>query len=143
MLEVITGCGRCKYIYPDRRGWSQGECDHPKLKSLSPEAPGDGQTKTLNNSPDWCPLHKESTVIMSDKRLKMVAQPVDGVLLLQSHETLPDGVKVLTTACVDYDANKNLPKVVFYENALYGKTGWNSDKHIAYYRTDAQIALVK
>ena len=71
----------------------------------------------------------------------MIITEIKG-FVIQSQETLPDGVKVLISACVDYNDFKRLPKVVSCEDVLYGKTGWNSDKYIAYYRNDAKIALV-
>jgi hypothetical protein len=65
---------------------------------------------------------------------------VKGVTI-QSLETLPDGIKVIHTTVLDYEDFKKLPKVVWYDDCLYGKTGWNSDRMCAYYRTDAQVAL--
>ncbi len=69
------------------------------------------------------------------------AEVAEGYLSV-SPETLPDGVKVLTTDCEGYKAFKALPAALKFNGELYGKTGWNSDKHIAYYRTDAQLAKV-
>jgi hypothetical protein len=69
-----------------------------------------------------------------------IATPVKGVTI-QSHETLPDDVKVIHTSVGDYTEYKQLPKVVWYDDCLYGKTGWNSDRMVAYYRTDSHVAL--
>ena len=71
-----------------------------------------------------------------------VAIPIKGIAI-QSLETLPDGVKVIHTTVEDYTDFKQLPKVVWHDNCLYGKTGWNSDRMFAYYRTDAQVALAQ
>ena len=50
------------------------------------------------------------------------------------------GLKCITTPCADWLELRILPSAVVFEGRLYGKTGWNSDKHVAHYRTDAQIA---
>lgn len=36
-----------------------------------------------------------------------------------------------------------LPSVVVFDRRFYGRTGWNSDKRIAYYRSDAPLAFGK
>jgi hypothetical protein len=59
LLRVVTRCGACPLIKEDRRGWSQGECQHE-------DAPGDNQTKTLNNRPSWCPLLERPVVLLSE-----------------------------------------------------------------------------
>jgi len=55
-------------------------------------------------------------------------------------ETLPNNVRVLITSCADYEVLKTLPQVVSVGKEVFGRSGWNSDKCIAYYRTDVQIA---
>jgi len=62
-----------------------------------------------------------------------------GIRLL-AIEKLPNGVKVLVSQCNSHEAFKQLPEMVNFEGTLFGKSGWNSDKEIAYYRTDARVA---
>jgi len=68
------------------------------------------------------------------------AKAVDNMIPVLSQEELPNGVNVVTVSCDGYDELKKLPKVIEYHNRVYGQTGWNSDKNVAYYRDDAQLA---
>ena len=68
------------------------------------------------------------------------ANKINAVTVI-SIEELPNGVNVIMTDCNDYDHYSNLPKAVEYKNTVYGKTGWNSDSNIAYYRTDQKVAI--
>lgn len=57
-------------------------------------------------------------------------------------EVLPNGVKA---AMVQVDSAKDYlkqPKAIEIDGVVYGKTGWNSDSMVAYYRTDAVVAMV-
>ena len=47
----------------------------------------------------------------------------------------------LTVACGDYGDFRKLPPVVELRGVQYGKTGWDSDKGIAFYRTDVKLAV--
>jgi hypothetical protein len=72
----------------------------------------------------------------------MVTKPRADAFVVQSHETLPNGVSVMTLPLDDgFDGYKKLPQVLSYGGQLYGKTGWNSDRMVCYYRNDAAIAL--
>ncbi len=62
---------------------------------------------------------------------------------IRSYEELPDGVRVLILDCADWKALQALPKVLKFNNELYGRTGWNSDSHVAFFRTDANIAFAQ
>lgn len=76
--------------------------------------------------------------------MAMEAKPRSDAFVIQSHETLPDGVSVLTLPLDDgFDSYKKLPQVLSYNGLQYGKTGWNSDRMVCYYRDDAPIALEK
>lgn len=55
-------------------------------------------------------------------------------------ETLPNGVKVAIIPCENYANLKSLPQAIDYDGLRYGRTGWNSDRCIAYYRTDCKVA---
>lgn len=64
------------------------------------------------------------------------ATPADeGLVKVLSREELPDGELCLTVPCDDYSALRSLPKMLTYEGARYGRTGWNSDLRIAYFKT--------
>ena len=69
------------------------------------------------------------------------ATPVPGAVAVLSLETLPDGVQVVTVPCDDYAAVKALPVAIELGGVRYGRTGWNSDTHVAYYRNDATFAI--
>lgn len=68
-----------------------------------------------------------------------IAKAIEAVAVL-ALETLPNGVKVVTTPCADYQALAALPQAIELEGARYGRTGWNSDRKIAYFRSDATFA---
>jgi hypothetical protein len=44
------------------------------------------------------------------------------------------------TDCTDYDQYKVLPHAAELEGRVYVKTGWNSDRGRAYYKTGRQFA---
>jgi hypothetical protein len=69
------------------------------------------------------------------------AKPLENALIVKSVETLPDGVKVVTLDCRDWAAFGQSPSALEYDGEVFGRTGWNSDKHIVYYRTDAKPAF--
>ena len=71
-----------------------------------------------------------------------VAKPINGLVVLE-HQCLPDGVNVLIVPCAGYEGVQQLPKVVECEGTVYGYTGWNSDRNVAYYRDDAMLAFPK
>lgn len=65
--------------------------------------------------------------------------------------TIPNTFKVLTLypfegywrlelACEDYDALTRLPDAVECEGRRFGRTGWNSDRGVAYYSTRQAFA---
>ena len=61
-------------------------------------------------------------------------------LVAQAHECLPDGVEVLTLPLADgFETYKGLPPVLEYMGRKYGKSGWNSDRMVGYWRTDVLI----
>lgn len=70
----------------------------------------------------------------------MLASPVTNMIPVQAVETLPNGVGVLTVKCDDYDQFAALPPAVRYLDTMHGKSGWNSDSHVAYFRTDVALA---
>lgn len=70
----------------------------------------------------------------------MKANPTNHIKIDYS-ETLPNGVKVLIAHCPNYLVYKSLPQAVRFEEELFGKTGWNSDQCVVYYRDDANLAM--
>jgi hypothetical protein len=71
----------------------------------------------------------------------MKAASITNVVQVVTHETLPDGVQVVTTQCDDFAHLRTLPPALSFRGAIYGRTGWNSDRCVAYYRTDAVQGL--
>jgi len=68
------------------------------------------------------------------------ATPISDALPVLVAETLPNGVRVVTVPCADWDAVSRLPPAVAFEGREYGRTGWDSDRRVAFYRTDARLA---
>jgi hypothetical protein len=50
---------------------------------------------------------------------------------------------ILETTCRDYDHYVSLPNVVTCDGVECGKTGWNSDRCQAYYKSTAIVAHSK
>lgn len=71
---------------------------------------------------------------------KTIVRPVGDAVQIISNETLPCGVRVLTTPCDDYKTYKALPKAVALDEREYGLSGWDSDKCVAYFRSDRRVA---
>lgn len=69
------------------------------------------------------------------------AKIINNVCLVDSFETLPNGIGVLMVKCDDSDCFLSLPKALSYKGKQFGKTGWNSDRYIAYYRTDRELCF--
>lgn len=73
--------------------------------------------------------------------LRELAQVVQDAFVITNHVKLPDGVQVITLPLEDgYTTLKILPQVLLYKGDRYGRSGWNSDLNIAYYRDDSCIA---
>jgi hypothetical protein len=53
---------------------------------------------------------------------------------------LHEGIGYLEVQIVDYDSVKALPAGLSFEGRQYGKAAWNSDRFVAYYRTDKNFA---
>lgn len=75
------------------------------------------------------------------RELRLVSEAVGGVVVIRA-ETLPDGVQVLVVPCGEHAEDyERMPQAVEHGGLLYGRTGWDSDKLVAFYRTDAVVAL--
>lgn len=51
-----------------------------------------------------------------------------------------DGQEIISVDCEDFTEYKSLPHVVEFEGQILGKTGWNSDKNQAYYKSNILLA---
>lgn len=51
-------------------------------------------------------------------------------------ECLPNGVVILVADCNSYSFFDKLPGFVRFKGNAYGKAGWNSDRGVAYFRSD-------
>tara|TARA_R110002096_G_scaffold188696_3_gene368651 strand:- start:942 stop:1181 length:240 start_codon:yes stop_codon:yes gene_type:complete len=71
----------------------------------------------------------------------MQAKPLENALSVKSMETLPDGVKVVTLDCRDCAAFGRTPSALEYDGEVFGRTGWNSDRFVVYYRSDKKVAF--
>ena len=71
----------------------------------------------------------------------MNAKPINDALTVLELVTLPDGVTVATVPCQDYDAKRRLPKAIRLGSSVLGCSGWNSDRCVAYFRTDCLVAV--
>lgn len=52
------------------------------------------------------------------------------------------GLTVATTACRDFNNYLDLPDAIEVGGKVLGKTGWNSDNLLAYYRSDGRLGKV-
>jgi hypothetical protein len=68
---------------------------------------------------------------------KGIARP--DIIPILEIQNLPDGVAVAIVPCSDHGAFTALPGGIEIGGRIHGKTGWNSDRGIAYYRSDAVI----
>lgn len=64
------------------------------------------------------------------------AKPLHNMIPVLWVDTLPNLVKVAHVRCLDHKDLESLPNAIEYEGVVYGRSGWNSDILIAYYRTD-------
>lgn len=68
-----------------------------------------------------------------------VATPVFGAIKVDQVRTI-NGITWLIVPCIDYDAYKDLPDVVSYNNDHFALMSFDSDKGQAVYRNDGKIA---
>ena len=66
----------------------------------------------------------------------MLATPIENAITIRSAETLPDGVKVVQLDVADYIDFIRSPHAIEYDGVVYGRSGWSSDSHVVYYRSD-------
>ncbi len=71
----------------------------------------------------------------------MKAKPINDIPV-NSFYTMPNGIRVAEVRCENYLGFSTLPGAVEVSNMRLGKSGWNSDQCVAYYRSDVLIAKV-
>jgi len=64
------------------------------------------------------------------------AKAVEGVVVFSETEHLPDGTVVGIVKVEGWEEVRRLPKVVSLDGSTMLRTGWNSDRNVAYYRND-------
>ena len=52
-----------------------------------------------------------------------------------------DGITCVLVSCPTQETLSKLPTAIRYEGLVLGRTGWNSDSCVAYYRSDAALAF--
>jgi hypothetical protein len=57
-----------------------------------------------------------------------------------SHQSV-EGETFVEVNCRDYDHYASLPDVVEVNGQLLARTGWNSDRDVAYYKSGCLIAI--
>ena len=67
------------------------------------------------------------------------ATPIKSAIQVHSHEVMPDGTRCLMVAVTDYADYKKTPAAVEYQGRVYGRTGWNSDRMVAYFKSDREF----
>jgi hypothetical protein len=67
------------------------------------------------------------------------AGTADGFVLVRAKLDLPD-CQCLEVDCAEHDAFEALPRVVEMGGTLFGLTGWNSDRGVAYYKDTVAVA---
>ena len=71
----------------------------------------------------------------------MQAKAIENAITVRSAATLPDGVKIVELDVADYVDFIRKPQAIEYDGEIYGRSGWNSDRHVAYYRSNVKPAL--
>lgn len=66
------------------------------------------------------------------------ANAVNAIPVTSSH--IIEGQVVIETTCRDYDHYRSLPDAVTYNGVVCGKTGWNSDRGYACYKSGVALA---
>jgi len=71
--------------------------------------------------------------------MTMVAHEIPRTIVISYAQRI-EGEMVLETSCRDYDHFVSLPEVVAYDGIMCGKSGWNSDRGYACYKSSLLIA---
>jgi hypothetical protein len=65
--------------------------------------------------------------------------PTNDLVAIQIIEQ--DGITWASTNCRDYDVFAALPQTVMLNGKRLGKSGWNSDRGIAYYKSNSTFLI--
>ena len=68
------------------------------------------------------------------------ATPIQGSIEIVNWQVLPDGDMLIEIARMDYDHLKTLPAGILHEDVEYGRTGWDSDRCRAFYKSSRKFA---
>lgn len=74
-----------------------------------------------------------------EHRPEICSECAGGHLVLCAYQL--DGEERLEVPCPDHDSLERLPAALRYGGIVYGRTGWNSDRAIAYYSSARKVAL--
>lgn len=70
----------------------------------------------------------------------MIAKALNEITI--NFTSVLDGILFAETSCDGYEHFKLLPQVIEFRGRRLGKSGWNSDRNICYYRSDKTTAKV-
>ena len=78
---------------------------------------------------------------LKEQLVKNRALVVQNSISIKNWHILPDGVHVVEIECLNAKDFMKLPAGITYSGRTLGKTGWNSDNRVCYYRSDKEIAF--
>lgn len=70
----------------------------------------------------------------------MKAKAIENTFRVQDIERMPNGVECVIVAGCTYDTLCAFPAGIEVAGKAYGWTGWDSDRNVAYYRSDKRFA---
>jgi hypothetical protein len=70
------------------------------------------------------------------------ANVVANVLVI-NQSAVVEGVTCLVVDCEDFMTYKGLPQALEFQGVICGRSGWNSDKSVAYYQSNVALAAVR
>lgn len=71
----------------------------------------------------------------------MIAKIVPGAYSIVAAAWV-EGTFCLVLDCENYQEYHDLPAALSYEGRVCAKTGWNSDKNVAYYQSNRTVAYL-
>lgn len=72
----------------------------------------------------------------------MKAKAKKEYIIISSHYSI-GSLYFAETDCNDFQAFRRLPNVIEVQGHTLGKSGWNSDHGVAYYRSDKALGKIK
>lgn len=146
MQDLIDLCGR---IFPNLSFFSttENQGDPYRIRAYADKMFSNCLAEwNVTDSLTMDTIRKDLLTVQQDMltqalQIAFVGYPTTGYVQLQTVGKI-DGVSCLSVDCPDYDAYKALPVALTYEGTVHGKTGWNSDINMAYYKSTALLAQV-